>query len=468
MNVQLIIVVLVCAFGVSLPGMTGICGISALSIPARSVYLLKRSSGPGGLGGWKLPFGRPSFLNRNDDDDDEEDDDREEYPSITSAHLLPEYLTHQEFLKPQLQKAGFSGGRIIAGPFPVPLSKLPKPPSRSGSAEEGPSVSSPIPPTLPQSLQQSLPQSLQLSLPQSLPQGLPQRIPIAPQFNYQQKLPSKPTKAVKYSKAPLKLLQRPLAALAEAAASMRPHSIHRPQPQVTVPTAAAAAPPALPVTTPKPKLIYPIPSADSTNPQWLAAYHSGPETPLSSLGNIKYSLPARNVQNVGVAAADIRLSYGGWTPIYSPATSSIRISKPQASRAVSAQNEDSDEEEVSELKKNAESADAEAVTQDEDDTTAAAAVIQKRTVRQLRGLEVNRRVDEQVEDSGYYYYYSAGEEEEDAGAIGNVSGSRRARNRIDPEGRGQGRYVGRVLPAAAAAAAAAASSAAGLLTSSRS
>jgi hypothetical protein len=62
-----------------------------------------------------------------------------------SAHqLLPDYLTHQEFLKPQLQAAGFSGGRIIAGPFPVPLARLPKPPARSSSVSP-----TPIPPVEP-------------------------------------------------------------------------------------------------------------------------------------------------------------------------------------------------------------------------------------------------------------------------------------------------------------------------------
>lgn len=86
--------------------------------------------------GWKLPFSKPSFLSALT-----ERDAGDETPTISSDHLLPDYLTHQEFLKPQLQAAGFSGGRIIAGPFPVPLAKLPSPvlPSRSGT----------VPPSIP-------------------------------------------------------------------------------------------------------------------------------------------------------------------------------------------------------------------------------------------------------------------------------------------------------------------------------
>lgn len=86
----------------------------------------------GGRNGWKLPFAKPGFLSALTDRDE---DDR---PTVSAHQLLPDYLTHQEFLKPQLQAAGFSGGRIIAGPFPVPLARLPKPPSRSSSVSPTP------------------------------------------------------------------------------------------------------------------------------------------------------------------------------------------------------------------------------------------------------------------------------------------------------------------------------------------
>ena len=107
-------------------------------------------------GSWKLPFGKPSFLSSLIDNGEEEATDS----SVPASHLLPDYLMHQEFLKPQLQAAGFSGGRIIAGPFPVPLSSLPSPAQvRAGAGG----------PPLPQQQLQAQP------LPQSLAQLLPQQ-----------------------------------------------------------------------------------------------------------------------------------------------------------------------------------------------------------------------------------------------------------------------------------------------------
>jgi len=457
-----------------------ICMAFGISIPDRTVYLLKRSTGIG-LGNWKLPFGRPSFLNRDDDEGDD--------GYISSAHLLPDYLTHQEFLKPQLQKAGFSGGRIIAGPFPVPLSKLPKPPSRSGS-EEGPlsapptlpstvsSTSPPIPPsTIPVAVPSNIPSVKPSVNPSAIPAALPApsanpaRVPIAPQFNYPQKLPvtSKPTKYT--PKTPLKLLQRPLAALAEAAASMRPNPARPAQPVQAVQPVQPVQPVRQVVVPQKNKLIYPIPAPTSSNPQWLAAYHGGPETPLSSLGAIKYSLPA----NPGLAAADIRLNYGGWTPIYSPATSSIRISKPeplapaaeseshpeyeaQSQQDIESEHEqeydpkvvdiepDSGDAGLSHLKYGDVSAELttavnmtadarETLTQEGDNSGSTVTATPKRTVRKLRQL------GKQVKRIDTVDYYSRQPNEEVPLPLLNW-----APYPTDLEGRGQGRLVGRVLP----------------------
>ena len=473
-----------------------VCIVCGISMPSRSVYILKRSAGMG-LGNWKLPFGRPSFLNRDGDEGEEE--------YISSAHLLPDYLTHQEFLKPQLQKAGFSGGRIVAGPFPVPLSKLPKPPARSGT-EEGPQsvppppFPSPFSPTASSTVSSVNPSINPTAKPSLAPAINPARVPIVPPFNYQQKLPPTP-KPVKYNpKAPLKLLQRPLAALAEAAASMRPNPV-RPVPSVQ--PVQPVPPPVQPVrqvVPQKTKLVYPIPAPTSSNPQWLAAYHSGPETPLSSLGSIKYSLPA----NPGLAAGDIRLNYGGWTPIYSPATSSIRISKPESQAAVAEtepqpefqpeheapslldaqpeyeqeheqeyeyeQEQEQEYEQEHEQEYEQETGDTETdsgdtglknssyddvsaglttavnisadvkktLTQEGDDSGLTVTTTPKRTVRKLRQLaERVKQVD--AADTGYY---SRQLNEE----VPIPVAMNRAFYPTDLEGQGQGRFVGHVLP----------------------
>ena len=252
-----------------------VCMAVGMAVPDGNELSKRSSSGIGiGLGPWKLPFGRLSFLTARQDDDDQ--------GVISSAHLLPDYLTHQEFLKPQLEAAGFSGGRIIAGPFPVPLSKLPKPPVRSSAAAEAAVTGVPAPVTIP--------------------------APTAPKVT--KSVASKGTANVK---SQLKLIQRPLAALSAVAG--------RPAPSQPV---RAGPPPAAPSSSSSAKLTYSIPPSAARQPSWLAAYQSGPERPLSSLGSVKYSLPAQDPA-VGSASAsgDVRVSYGGWTPIFSPVASHL-------------------------------------------------------------------------------------------------------------------------------------------------
>lgn len=205
--------------------------------------------------GWKLPFAKLAALTERDDNVG---------PTVSSDHLLPDYLTHQEFLKPQLQAAGFSGGRIIAGPFPVPLSSLPKPPLRS---------SVPLPPT-----------PAAVSKHQKLQQ---QSVPPPSAFIY------KSTPAPPSSYKPVQF---------PAVQSIPPKVA-----PVVVPSTRPSAVPQ------QSKLVYTIPT---TNPiHWHAAHQSGPERPTSALGVPSYSHPATLVSES--AGGSTRLSYGGWTPIYS-------------------------------------------------------------------------------------------------------------------------------------------------------
>ena len=211
----------------------------------------------GGRHGWKLPFAKPSFLSALTDRGD--DDER---PTVSSDHLLPDYLTHQEFLKPQLQAAGFSGGRIIAGPFPVPVAGLPKPPPRSGT------VAPPAPPSTTSATKIKLQQTTQSSLPAFIYKATPPPSYKPVQFPAVQSVPAK---------------------------------------------VVAARPPPPPPPQQQPKLVYTIPTSSPVH--WHAAHQSGPERPASSLGVVSYSHPAALVSET--AGGSTRLSYGGWTPIYS-------------------------------------------------------------------------------------------------------------------------------------------------------
>lgn len=221
----------------------------------------------GGRNGWKLPFAKPAFLSALTDRNEEE------RPTISSDHLLPDYLTHQEFLKPQLQAAGFSGGRIIAGPFPVPLAGLPKPPPRSGTVP-------PIPVTPATQVvskvkfqqQQQQQQQTQTSIPTFVYKATP-----PPAASY------KPVQFPAIQSVPAKIV------------AVRPPATQPQQQQQQA------------------KLVYPIPASSSVH--WHAAHQSGPERPASALGVASYSHPATLVSES--AGGSTRLSYGGWTPIYS-------------------------------------------------------------------------------------------------------------------------------------------------------
>lgn len=217
----------------------------------------------GGRNGWKLPFAKPGFLSALTDRDE---DDR---PTVSVHQLLPDYLTHQEFLKPQLQAAGFSGGRIIAGPFPVPLARLPKPPPRSSSVSPTPlpaveSVTSISKIKPPQQVQSALPTFIYKATPPPPPSYKPVQFPA---------VQVAPTKVVQAARPP-----------------------HPPQPQLQ-----------------QPKLVYPIPTSNPAH--WHAAHQSGPERQTSALGVPSFSHPAALVSES--AGGSTRVSYGGWTPIYS-------------------------------------------------------------------------------------------------------------------------------------------------------
>jgi hypothetical protein len=232
----------------------------------------------GGRNGWKLPFSKPGFLSALTDRDSE--DDR---PTVSAHQLLPDYLTHQEFLKPQLQAAGFSGGRIIAGPFPVPLARLPKPPARSSSVSP-----TPIPPVEPVTTTTiskiKPPQQVQSSLPTFIYKVTPQP-PSPPSY--------KPVQFPAVQVAPTKVVQ--------AARPSIPPPSPLPQQQQSAPSQQL------------PKLVYTIPTSNPVH--WHAAHQSGPERQTSTLGVPSYSHPAALVSES--AGGSTRVSYGGWTPIYS-------------------------------------------------------------------------------------------------------------------------------------------------------
>lgn len=284
----------------------------------RPLAVQRRAGSESAFSSWKQllqPFGRtPSFLaalteraatNAEEDDEDEEevedeedveveerDDDEDEeddgtshrgLPTVSSAHLLPDYLTHQEFLKPQLQAAGFSGGRIIAGPFPVPLSGLPppphvpKPPPRSGSVAPPPLPPPPPPPASKPKLQ---------IFKQQLQQYKPVQFP---------------------------------------AVAVTPGTLAPPPPPPPPPATTTAVPTSSKVAvTPRPapaKLNYVIPLGGPVH--WHAAHQSGPEKPASVLGQPTYSHPA--VFNQESSSGPTKLSYGGWTPIYSASYSHVAV-----------------------------------------------------------------------------------------------------------------------------------------------
>jgi hypothetical protein len=238
----------------------------------------------GGRNGWKLPFSKPAFLSALTDRDSE--DDR---PTVSAHQLLPDYLTHQEFLKPQLQAAGFSGGRIIAGPFPVPLARLPKPPARSSSVSP-----TPIPPVEPVTTTTTTtaaiskikpPQQVQSSLPTFIYKATPQPPSYKPvQFPAVQVAPTKVVQAARPSHSP------------------PPPPPPQQQQQQQSPSSLQ-----------QPKLVYTIPTSNPVH--WHAAHQSGPERQASTLGVPSYSYPAALVSES--AGGSTRVSYGGWTPIYS-------------------------------------------------------------------------------------------------------------------------------------------------------
>lgn len=214
-------------------------------------------------------------------EDREDDDDGPVVPQppshISSAHLLPDYLTHQEFLKPQLQAAGFSGGRIIAGPFPVPLAGLhphgqvPKPALRSGSV--APSTAPIAPPHPPP------------------PPPVPSTKPKLQLFKLQQQ--QQQYKPVQFAAVPASPPPPP------PSKSVTPHQRPTPAPA---------------------KLSYPLPSGGPVH--WYAAHQSGPEKQASVLGQPTYSLPAVTDAS---SSSPTRLSYGGWTPIYSASYSNVAL-----------------------------------------------------------------------------------------------------------------------------------------------
>lgn len=254
---------------------------------------VQRRSGnePNFVSGWKLPeFKKPSFLAalteklENNDDDDEPEEGA--LPTVLDSHLLPDYLTHQEFLKPQLQAAGFSGGRIIAGPFPVPLAALPKTPqTRSGS--NGHVASS----------------TVVLAPPPSPPLAVKQAPTAAAPVR-----PYKPVQFPAVASQPISIGKKPI--------NSQPPPLSPPPPPITTTT-----------TTPKPitlqtsKLTYPLPppsAAASAPAPWYAAHQGGPERPASILGQASYNAAASQQQEA------TRVTYGGWTPIYSASYASVQ------------------------------------------------------------------------------------------------------------------------------------------------
>lgn len=232
----------------------------------------------GGRNGWKLPFAKPGFLSALTDRDE---DDR---PTVSAHQLLPDYLTHQEFLKPQLQAAGFSGGRIIAGPFPVPLARLPKPPSRSSSVSP-----TPLPPV------DAVTAITKIKPPQQV------QSPSLPTFVYKATPPPPPPPS-SYKPVQFPAVQVAPTKVVQAA---------RPPPPSPAPQQSQQQ--SQPQQQQQPKLVYTLPA---TNPvHWHAAHQSGPERQTSTLGVASFSHPAALVSET--AGGSTRVSYGGWTPIYS-------------------------------------------------------------------------------------------------------------------------------------------------------
>ena len=374
-----------------------------------------------------------------DDEEEEEENDQVQHrgidsshlptvssahlPAVSSAHLLPDYLTHQEFLKPQLQAAGFSGGRIIAGPFPVPLTNLPKPPPRSGS------VAPPPPPPPP---------------------------PPAPSKQQHQKQPS-----------PFKL----------------PGQIFKQQPQaqqqkqykpVQFPAVPIAPPPPPPQTSkpapPRPapaKINYVIPSGGPVH--WHAAHQSGPEKPAASLGQPTYSHPA--VQEFSSSSVPTRLSYGGWTPIYSASYSHVAVpddvevvapqqqqqqQQPVTERSVAASRPEAvqelDEQESAELaaaesaltrgddSESASSGTSTFIPLPADEVTPSSTSV-KKTVRKRKAKQVPRWNPSSPIDTEVAIVTAV---DSAAAAVAAATDSLPVSS---SSGRVQGRYVGRVLPA---------------------
>lgn len=276
----------------------------------------ERPSGLAALVGninWKLPSlentrqRTAAFLSAIIDRGDSEEGAK--LPGITSQQLLPDYLTHQEFIKPQLQAAGFSGGRIIAGPFPVPLSSLPKPPGRSIPSGPIPHIPAVAPPVAPPVAAQVAPSVAQHVAQQAAPSvAQPAKVkPAKPQSVKLLKPPPPP---------PTTATTTTTTTTTPAPVTVRPFNSYKP---VQFPAVKVSPVRAAPTTQAPKKLVYAIPTGGPVH--WYAAHSSGPEKPVSVLGVPAYSHPATLEASVG----GTRLSYGGWTPMYSPSYASVNV-----------------------------------------------------------------------------------------------------------------------------------------------
>jgi len=398
----------------------------------RPLGLQRRAGSESFASNWRqlLQFGRTpsSFLaalkersdTQEEDDDEEEVEDEEEVvedreddddgpvvpqpPShISSAHLLPDYLTHQEFLKPQLQAAGFSGGRIIAGPFPVPLAGLhphgqvPKPALRSGSV--APSTAPIAPPH-----------------PPPPPPPVPSTKPKLQLFKLQQQQQQQQYKPVQFAAVPA---SPPPPPPPPPSKSVTPHQRPNPAPA---------------------KLSYPLPSGGPVH--WYAAHQGGPEKQASVLGQPTYSLPA---VTDGSSSSPTRLSYGGWTPIYSASYSNVALQDEDvAAVAVAAPAPVEPPQELAFEPPASAISQPEEVQQEPppaDPITTSSSRRQSKTVRKRKAKQVLRNPSSlsPLTDAEVVIVTAAEEASSLLPAGGEAEGS--------SSGRVQGRYVARVMPA---------------------
>ena len=479
-----------------------ICAASPYYIYVDSSRLMKRS--PAGAGvGWKIPFGRPSFLSAKT---------QREQSRLSDSDLLPDYLMHQEFLKPQLQAAGYSGGKIIAGPFRVPLAALPKP-QRPNSGNGGPP---PIPiPVLPQvpAIQQQ-----QQQQPQPAPNPKPATYNRPPAYS-NSLLSVPPPPATPTTKPPPPTPAPPQQPAAYKPPPISPNLIYNPPP--VSPNLIYNAPTPAPVAT----LVYnppPLVSSKSIGQHFYKVDESQP--PSSANGLIAYKTGASTDQNnnyatrpaasshalksasnnvpivlaysgsdgayqgaaerfysapntysvagqaaLAGASADIRVSYGGWTPIYSSVIGyksepqpHAEESEPNGESGEEEQDDDDDDEDNQEGLRDVTNEDPLASSADDD-------VIKPHSGN---SLAASSRLLNDVQDNissssrtAHIPLASAGRQSGSAtGASFSLKrsvdqGERVAKQaassensasvQTDSAGRVQGRYVGRVLPASA-------------------